>query len=347
MSSLRKVESPNLLKIIEKFYEPSILVLGDVILDQYIWGRVDRICPEAPVPVVEVERESMMLGGAANVVNNLSSLGAKVSLCGVVGADPSAQEIKKRLQELDASAEGLIVEPGRPTSTKTRIVAGHQQVVRFDHETKAVILPATTRKIYEFLETNWESFQAIIISDYAKGVIDEGLLQKILKLNRQKPKLICVDPKEKNMGLYKGVSLITPNKKEAAFAAGQVIESEEDLIKAGQKIIQKLQCENLVITLGSEGMALFKRSGEFIKIPTFAREVFDVSGAGDTVVSVLTLALACGAALSEAVALANFAAGVVVGKIGTASVTPEELKKYIRVEKNRVSTEKFSSYIRV
>ena len=329
-------------KTIEQFPNASLLVLGDVILDCYLWGQVERICPEAPVPVVEVTRESMMLGGAANLVTYLKSLGAQVSLCGVVGKDEAAQEISKKLKEMGVDSHGLICESHRPTSKKTRIVAGHQQVVRFDHETKACVASETTQKISAFLEKNWKKFDAIIISDYGKGMITPLLLEKITKLHEKNSKLISVDPKERNMEYYKGVSLITPNKKEASFAAQKDIETEEDLKETGRKIIHRLQCENLVITLGADGMALFKKSGEFLKIPTFAKEVFDVSGAGDTVVSVLTLALSCGASLEEAAVLANFAAGIVVGKIGTASVTPEELKKYIQVEKKRISPTKLS-----
>lgn len=335
---MTKIHASRLLNTIDDFPKNSVLVLGDIILDTYIWGNVERICPEAPVPVVEVTRESNMLGGSANVVNNLKVLGAEVSICGVVGPDPRYEALQTLLKEKKVAIDGLIEEKGRPTSQKTRIVAGHQQVVRFDYETKRPISEQSVKRISLFLDKKWDEFDAVIISDYAKGVIGPALLDKVRELHQKSPKLISVDPKEPNMENYKFFSLVTPNKKEAAYASGKAIETEEDLKEAGRKMINRLQCENLVITLGSDGMALFKQSGEFLKIPTFAKEVFDVSGAGDTVVSVLTLALCAGATLHEAVVMANFAAGVVVGKLGTAAVTPDELKKYIQIEKSRVSS---------
>lgn len=342
MATLKKIEPSHLLQSVERFSAPTILVLGDVILDHYIWGQVERICPEAPVPVVEVTRDSSMLGGAGNVVRNLRTLGAHVLLCGVMGEDEAALEIKKKLKECDVSGEGLIVESSRQTSKKTRIVAGHQQVVRFDMETKAAISSQTTRDILHYVKQHWSSLDAVIVSDYGKGVIHPLLLDELRCFHQKNPKLISVDPKERNMEFYRGFSLITPNKKEAAFAAQKSIETLEDLKEAGRKIIHHLQCENLVVTLGAEGMALFKKEGEFLKVPTFAKEVFDVSGAGDTVVSVLTLALSSGASLNEAVVLANYAAGVVVGKVGTATISALELKKYIQIEKKRISPKNFT-----
>ncbi|MBI3017066.1 MAG: D-glycero-beta-D-manno-heptose-7-phosphate kinase [Deltaproteobacteria bacterium] len=342
MATLKKIEPSRLLSIVELFSKPSVLVLGDVILDSYIWGQVERICPEAPVPVVEVTRDSSMLGGAGNVVRNLKTLGARVLLCGVIGEDAAALEIKKQLKDIDVSSEGLIVESHRLTSKKTRIVAGHQQVVRFDTETKTAIVPQTTQNILRYLKEHWSQLNAVIVSDYGKGVIHPALLDGLRSLHQKNPKLISIDPKERNMEFYQGFSLITPNKKEATVAAQKSIETLDDLKEAGRKIIHRLQCENLVVTLGAEGMALFKKEGEFLKVPTFAKEVFDVSGAGDTVVSVLTLALSSQASLNEAVVLANYAAGVVVGKLGTATVTASELKKYIQVEKKRIAPKNFA-----
>ncbi len=342
MVIVKKNEPEHLLRCVDRLSRPSVLVLGDVILDNYIWGQVERICPEAPVPVVEVTRDSSMLGGAGNVVRNLRTLGARVLLCGVMGEDASALEIKKHLGDIDVSSEGLIVEPHRATSKKTRIVAGHQQVVRFDRESKAAIPPKTTQEILCYVKEQWHHLDAVIISDYGKGVIHPFLLEEVRKLHQKNPKLVAVDPKERNMEFYRGFSLITPNKKEASFAAQKSIETFEDLKEAGRKIIHRLQCENLVVTLGAEGMALFKKEGAFLRVPTFAKEVFDVSGAGDTVVSVLTLALSSGASLNEAVVLANTAAGIVVGKLGTATVTASEIKKYIQVEKKRILPQNFT-----
>lgn len=333
MSAL-KIETRDLLKVVGRFSEPSILVLGDMILDRYLWGDVERICPEAPVPVVDVKRTSLMLGGAGNVVANLRTFGARVSVLTCIGKDAGGGEVKRLLGDLGVEGDkGLIEDSDRQTTEKTRVVARHQQMVRFDRETRNIISDMTAGKIFQYLEEQWADFDAILISDYGKGMISPALFKRIKRLNERQPKLVTVDPKERNIGLYKKVSLITPNKKEAAYAAGKEIETEEDLKEVGKKIIHELQCENLVITLGGDGMAFFRRDGEFLKIPTFAREVFDVSGAGDTVISTITLALCCGATLPQAIILANYAAGVVVGKVGTASVTSDELRTYIGVEK--------------
>ncbi len=336
------VEPQNLLKIIEGFPNTSILVVGDIILDSYIWGNCQRICPEAPVPVVDVDRESQMPGGAANVVSNLGVLGADVLLCGVIGSDSDGLQVQKLLKKQIARIDGVLQDPSRMTTRKTRIVAGHQQVVRFDQETRTVISSSIAKKIFKYIESIWQDIDGVIVSDYAKGVVHAELLRVLQDLNQKQPKIICVDPKEKNKEYYQHMTLITPNKKEAAMMAGKEILTEEDLKEAGRKIIHQLQCENLVITLGADGMALFKKEGDYLKIPTFAREVFDVSGAGDTVISTLTVALCSGASLVEAAILSNYAAGVVVGKIGTASVTAQELKKYICLERKRVSSKSFS-----
>lgn len=314
-----------------------VLVIGDIILDRYIWGEVERICPEAPVPVVDVTRETSMLGGAANVVTNLRSLGVQIHLFGVVGNDIASESIRAHLKQIQVNAGGLIVDAVRPTSQKTRVVAGHQQVVRFDHEDRTGIDVSILKRGYDYIQKIWSSLDGVILSDYGKGVISPSLISFIESLNGKDKKIIAVDPKERNMHAYQRVTLVTPNRNEAGFAVGQKLISQQDVKEAGLKILNQLNCENVVITLGAHGMALFERSGHYLQIPTFAKEVFDVSGAGDTVIAVLTLALCCGATLSEAVALANYAAGVVVGKLGTATVTPQELKKYIQLEKFRLS----------
>lgn len=331
------INPTSLIKIIERFSNASVFVIGDIILDCYIWGNVERICPEAPVPVVDINHDSLMLGGAANVVENLRALGAQFSLCSIVGNDSDGASLEALLKEKGMGTEGIFVDTERFTTKKTRIVAGHQQVVRFDRETRKVISETMARKIFKHIKACWDQYDAVIISDYGKGLIHAGLMDDIRNLHRMKPKIISVDPKERNLDCYHRVSLITPNKREASIFSGKEIHTEEDLKEAGRKIMHHLQCENLVITLGSEGMILFKKDGRCLKIPTFAREVFDVSGAGDTAVSTLTLALVSGASLAESVIIANYAAGVVVGKIGTASVSSEELKKYIWDEKKRVS----------
>ena len=342
-----KIRSDRLVRIVENFSESSILVLGDIILDHYIWGAVNRICPEAPVPVVEVSHDSYMLGGAANVVTNVKVLGGKVALCGLVGKDSEGGEIQKMLRLQQISVDGVCADAGRPTTRKTRVVAGHQQVVRFDRESKTVLSPKVFKRMEQYLRSTWNYFDAVIISDYAKGMISQELMEVIRQLQQRSPKLVCVDPKEKNIERFKGTTLITPNKKEASVISGKEISTESDLQVAGQEILHRLNCENLVITLGAEGMALFQREGEYLKIPTFAKEVFDVSGAGDTVISTLTLALSGKATLEEAAILANYAAGVVVGKIGTATVTAEELKDYVRIEKKRVMELKHPPVVKI
>lgn len=310
-------------QIISRFPSIRILVLGDFMLDHFVMGRVDRISPEAPVPIVDVDREEFHLGGAGNVVMNGKTLGAQMIPLGVIGNDWAAERIRELLSQENLSADGLLMSE-RPTTLKTRILAHQQQVVRVDREQRSPISDETqTQLVKRFLET-MDSVDGIIISDYAKGTLTPSLLAKILPEARKRNKLVCLDPKTRHFSSYTPVTVITPNQTEASSLLGYTILNEEDLMEAARRILQMIDCKALLITRGDKGMALFT-NGELKLVPTKAREVYDVTGAGDTVVTTICLALAAGAEMIEAVELANVAAGIVVAKVGTASVSPSEL----------------------
>lgn len=319
--------------ILSKFSRVKILVVGDIMMDRFIWGKVSRISPEAPVPVVVVEKETFRLGGAANVVNNIHSLGGKVSLCGVMGDDEMGQKILRELTEKGIENHGLFIEEGRQTTVKTRIFANQQQVVRIDRERSDLLRMSTLQNLNEFLQKNIERFDGIILSDYGKGLLGRKLIQMIIKKGKESSQLIMVDPKLKNFFLYKGATVVTPNAKEASEASGIPVVDETSLIKVGKKLLRSLRCDVLAITRGEEGMAIFEPNQEPFFIHTVAKEVYDVTGAGDTVIGIMTLALATGASVRRAAEIANFAAGIVVGKMGTATVSQEELIKVITESK--------------
>ncbi len=321
----RKPAEHPLTSYVKKFSESRILVIGDLMLDHYIWGTVKRISPEAPVPVVNVTSETMLLGGAANVCHNIFSLGGKTDLGGVIGQDPSGEWIARRLREMKVRGQGVIEEPGRPTTRKTRVIAHSQQVVRFDHEKRGDISAESQKKLLSWLEKNLDQYQSIVISDYEKGVVTESLIRGAINFSKELKIKIIVDPKISHFSIYKGVTLLTPNHLEASLCSGIEIEDEASLMKAGQTILKKLDCESVLITRGEHGMSLFENSGEVTHIPTVAKNIFDVTGAGDTVVSVLSLALSAGANLKDSAVLANHAAGMVVGIVGTATVTRQTL----------------------
>ena len=312
--------------ILNNFKKASVLVIGDLVMDHFVWGKVRRISPEAPVPVVEVSSESFMLGGAANVVNNIHSLGGKVLVCGVVGRDEMGKKLIHELRLKGISSDGVIVEDGRPTSVKTRVIAHSQQVVRFDREKKDKVHMDTVKTIMDYVSEKINSFDSIIISDYAKGVISEELVEEVIALAKKKDKPIAVDPKVGHFDFYKYATIVTPNNDEASKASGIEIENEASLLRAGEVLLNKLGSDAVLITRGEHGMSLFENNGEITHIPTVAKEVYDVSGAGDTVIGTVALSMASGASLKEAAVISNFAAGIVVGKIGTATVTPKELK---------------------
>jgi len=317
-------------KILRRFSKVNILVVGDIMMDRFIWGKVSRISPEAPVPVVAVEKETFLLGGAANVVNNIHALGGNVTLCGVVGDDEMGQKIIKKLTETKIGLQGIFVEQGRQTSTKTRIIAHHQQLVRIDRETTDHPRAPTSRNLSEFLKKNIEGFDGIILSDYGKGLLTKELIRTTIRKARETKKLIMVDPKLKNFFYYKGATVVTPNAAEASAASSILINDLSSLKSAGRMLLKKLGCDVLVITRGEEGMAIFEPRQEPFLVPTVVKEVYDVTGAGDTVIGTMALALGAGARVIEAAKLANYAAGIAVGKIGTATVSQEELIKAIR-----------------
>jgi D-beta-D-heptose 7-phosphate kinase/D-beta-D-heptose 1-phosphate adenosyltransferase len=302
-----------------------IVVLGDLMLDEFIWGRVRRISPEAPVPVVEVERQTLALGGAGNVVSNLSALGATAMPLGIIGDDREGERLRETFKEMGATADGLVADPSRPTTLKTRIIAHNQQVVRADRESRAPIGPENEREVlarfYELIKTA----DAVVVSDYNKGLLTGSLLASALRRARERGLIVCLDPKLRSFDHYQPVTVITPNHQEAADASAIAIEDEASLVEAGRRLLGSLDCRAVLITRGEEGMTLFTEGGEATHIPTVAREVYDVTGAGDTVIATLALALASGASFVEAAVLANHAAGVVVGKVGTATLTRGEL----------------------
>jgi len=317
-------------EILEGIGGQKILVLGDIMLDEYWWGNVSRISPEAPVPVVEVLSEEVKLGGAANVALNLKTLGDEPILVGIVGDDSNADRLKKVLRRHYLAENGILVEPKRKTTVKTRIIAHSQQVVRTDRETASEISDKSALKLVNFIRKNIKQIQGIIISDYGKGVITLKLLGEVIKLARQNKVFIAVDPKETHFMNYKGVSLITPNHHEAGFVSGKKIKDDKTLEEVGWWIMKKLQTDSVLITRGEKGMSLFEkgssqRNNSLAHFPTVARKVFDVTGAGDTVISTLVSCYTAGATLKEAAGVANHAAGIVVGELGTAQVTKKQI----------------------
>lgn len=312
--------------ILDKVDRCRIVVLGDLIIDQYIWGKVNRISPEAPIPVVEVVRENFSLGGAANVASNLNALGASVEICGVVGDDSYGGMLLGMLKEKGIDTRLVVKDPDRPTILKTRIIAHKQQVVRVDREDTRSLEGEGLARMKEHMQETIPNVDAVILEDYGKGVIQEGLLREIIPMARGLGKIVTVDPKRDHFSFYKGVTAITPNRLEAEEATGVHISDEKGLHEAGARLMEKLQCEAVLITMGDEGMCLFKEGEPPLRIPARAREVYDVSGAGDTVIAVFTSALVAGATFRQAAMLSNVAGGLVVEKLGTAVVTREEIR---------------------
>ncbi len=321
----RHVTRERLAELLDRFGRCRVAILGDMMLDRYVWGGVSRISPEAPVPVVEVTRETVRFGGAANVAENVASLGASATVVGVVGRDDHAGVLTSLLTERGVDISKVLEVDGRPTTTKTRIIAHSQQVVRADREDTRPLSADVASRLVELAAQAIDSVDVLVISDYGKGVVSEQTLGAVLEQARGAGKLVCVDPKESHFGSYRGVTAITPNLKEAAGAVGFRIAGDEDLLRAGWELRKRLDAECVIITRGEEGMSLFMKDGEHAHLPTVAREVFDVTGAGDTVIGVLAVALAAGATMVEAAAVANHAAGVVIREVGTASVTTEEI----------------------
>lgn len=328
-SSTRSVApSPKALRqYIQRFPQASVLVVGDLILDHYVMGRVSRISPEAPVPVVHVESESWRLGGAANVFNNVLALGGKADLCGVIGADESGRLLMKELGNKRSGRGGVVIDHDRPTTRKSRVIAHNQQIVRYDIEGRSELKAPLQRRILRYVESCLRELSCVVVSDYAKGVVTAALMSEITRLAALRKIPVVVDPKVEHFGFYKGVTVITPNHLEATQAAGVHGDDDQTIDQAGVMIRQRLGCQSVLITRGEKGMSLYEGDGASWHLPTQARQVYDVTGAGDTVIGTLALALSTGASIKDGAILANHAAGIVVGMVGTATVTPQQLSE--------------------
>lgn len=316
----KKIES-----LFARAKEVRALVIGDLMLDEYLWGKADRISPEAPVQVVDVLREDLRLGGAGNVVNNLVALGCKVSVCSVIGADDNGTLLTRVFTGMGVDLDGLFEDPDRRTGKKTRVMAAHQQIVRIDRESKDALQPYFEDLIITYLHDNIRNFNVLVVSDYLKGVLTARVLNSILALGIDAGIPVVVDPKGNDYSKYSGATILTPNRKEAEQASGISIIDEATLNQAAARLIEELDLSALLITRSEAGMSLFRSAHDPLHIPTVAREVYDVTGAGDTVLAMLSLGLASGLSLDDSAKLANTAAGIVVGKLGTSTLKPAEI----------------------
>lgn len=326
-----KIDKRKVSGIISRFKDKNILIVGDLILDHYIFGKVERISPEGPVPVVWANKENFVCGGAANVGLNLASLGSKVSLCGVLGKDHFGNVLFSHIKNKNIDTGLIIKDNSRPTTIKTRILAHHQQIVRVDWESLEFLSLKVNKMILDKIRKNIDNFDAVIIEDYGKGVINPEVVAEVVSLCKNKKKIIAVDPKEEHFDYYTGATVLTPNLKEAQAAANMKVRTKEEIGLLAGVLKEKLKPQALLITLGEDGMALFCEGKQY-HIPTAALEVFDVTGAGDTVIAVFTVALASGASFWEAAVLSNFAAGIVVGKLGAAAIDKKELLDKIQIK---------------
>lgn len=338
MQQVEREYDPEMLRsYVDRFSDARILVIGDIMMDRYISGKVSRISPEAPVPVVEVEKRTEMLGGAANVVSNLAALGARPILCGVVGDDRPGRGILRLLRTKELQTEGILVVADRATSIKTRVIAHTQQVVRYDWEDRAELGSDNVQRLLEFIRERLDGLDAIIVSDYGKGVVCssfmKGLKGIIKGLRAPSGPVVAVDPKIGGFDLYQEVDIITPNQSEASAFCGFEINDHNTLLAAGRRLLEALNCNIVLITRGKAGMTLFEKDREPIQIPAAAKEVFDVTGAGDTVIGTFCLGIACELEPKYAAIISNLAAGIVVGKVGTSAVSSADLKRALSVER--------------
>ncbi len=311
---------------IAKLGHPRLLVLGDLMVDQYLWGAVERVSPEAPVQVVEIQRETSALGGAGNVAHNLAMLGAQVYMSGVVGEDPMAELIRAEFKRLGINTDGLFSDPSRPTSQKTRVFAINQQMLRLDREQRQDIDSIWENRLLDYLGQVIDRLDGIVISDYAKGVLTPNVLSRFINLGRKKNIPVIIDPKGEDYHKYAGATLLTPNVKEASQATHTHLDTNEKLLQAGERLRRDLNLESLLITRSKEGMTLFQQGVSPVHIPARAKEVYDVSGAGDTVIAAMAMGITSGLSSVQSAFLANLAAGIVVGKLGVATVSREELR---------------------
>ncbi|GAB7027922.1 D-glycero-beta-D-manno-heptose-7-phosphate kinase [Geotalea toluenoxydans] len=319
------MERKDLESLFTRAREIKALVIGDLMLDEYLWGKAERISPEAPVQVVDITREDLRLGGAGNVVNNLVALGCQVAVCSVIGGDENGTHLRHAFTGKGVDLAGVFEDPLRRTSKKTRVIAANQQIVRIDRESKDEISPEFQEKLIGFITAEASRFNVILISDYLKGVLTGKVLAAVTASGRRLGIPVVVDPKGIDYSKYRGATILTPNRKEAEAASHIVIKDEAGLLKAGEALLRGLDLDGLLITRSEEGMSLFQQDVATTHIPTVAREVYDVTGAGDTVLSVLSLGLACGLSMAEAAGIANVAAGIAVGKLGTSTVSPGEI----------------------
>ncbi|MBN1593604.1 MAG: D-glycero-beta-D-manno-heptose-7-phosphate kinase [Candidatus Coatesbacteria bacterium] len=325
MSGLSEQSLIECQRIIHGFRDKKIMVVGDLMVDEYVWGEVSRVSQEAPVPIVLIKERSFRLGGACNVANNIASLGAMASPVGLVGDDYRAGLLRDMLSERGIPVEGLIHDQNRATTTKTRVMARGQQIVRYDEESTEEPGEEARAFMLSFIRERMPNIDALIIEDYGKGVICPEFIRELLTIARDSGKIVTVDPKDEHFLLYKNVTVMTPNVHEVATFWGRKIKTFDELHAAGKKLLDETHSEAILVTRGEHGMLLISREAEPFSIPTVAREVYDVTGAGDTVIAVLTVALCAGASMERAAQLANYAAGSVVTEIGAATVTADEL----------------------
>ena len=316
--------------LFHKFSKQKIVVIGDLMLDRYIWGRVTRISPEAPVPVVNVDSESFRFGGAANVAYNVKTLGAEVIPIGLIGNDSSGERLKELFENVHLPHDGLIIDENRPTTVKTRIIAHSQHVVRTDRELRGIISKKIERLLLNYISQHLDSVDGIILEDYNKGLLVSHFIHEVIDLANKKNIKVFVDPKFDHFFDYKNVTVFKPNRKEVIDRMGVRLDTPENLEEVGAKLIEKMHCQALLITMGEEGMILFEEGKPSIKAPTRAVKVHDVSGAGDTVIASMAVAMTAGASLQEATTIANYAAGIVCGEVGIVPVDKEKLYQSLR-----------------
>ena len=329
-----KFSEKRLLEIAEKAHQNRIIVFGDLMVDQYLWGNVTRISPEAPVPIINISSEQVRFGGAANVAFNIIGLKANPLLVGVLGDDRMGHIFKDMLNQNNLSDEGIITDPGRPTTVKTRIIGNNQHVARVDQESVEQISPEIQEQLFQIFVSHIEDVTAIVVEDYNKGVVAPPLVNHISELAERNDKIITVDPKFENFFAFKNVTVFKPNVKETEEALAMRIPDDETLTRAGNKLLSMLNAKAVLVTRGSKGMALFEKNGDHVFVETQARKVADVSGAGDTVVATLTFALSGGASIKEAVALSNYAAGIVCEEVGVVPVNLENLIEVVLRKQN-------------
>jgi len=324
MNSKPRLDRRRLERIVADFASVRLLVLGDLVLDEYVWGDVDRVSPEAPVPVVHVRDEQTMLGGAANAARNVVALGGSVDVCSVIGDDAGGRRMAELLKDLGVDPDGLVTAPGRPTTRKTRVVAQSQQIVRFDRETWEPLTPAAGRALLGAISRSVSRVDGVIVEDYGKGVLGRRVAAAAMRRFLAAGVPVTVDPKVE-LAPYRGASLLKPNLREAEEISGVVVSDRAALDRAVARLRRRIGGGDVVVTRGPDGMSLYQGDGPGMDVPTVAREVFDVQGAGDTAIAALTLALRAGASLIEAAVIANAASGIVVGKVGTATASADEV----------------------